>query len=233
MVGGEGWDQESCDALAGWATRHGVPVLADFRAYDAVPHSCDAYAGYLGYARSDANARRLDEADLLVFVGCVRADVLSDGYKRGLDAVTVVVNPGADLLGHFGRLDQHIPPTSRPSPTHSPPRNPPWARGRLVGRGPRRLPQVLLAPQPDGGTGVDLGVVMEILKQEMDDDAVITYGAGNHSLWPARYLKHNTRELPRRTRATGPWAWGSRRRWLPPWPTPAARSSPWPVTAAS
>ena len=46
--------------------------------------------------------------------------------------------------------------------------------------------------QPDGGTDVDLAVVMEILKQEMDDDAVITYGAGNHSLWPARYLKHNT-----------------------------------------
>ena len=39
---------------------------------------------------------------------------------------------------------------------------------------------------------MDLAVVMEILKQEMDDDAVITYGAGNHSLWPARYLKHNT-----------------------------------------
>ena len=39
---------------------------------------------------------------------------------------------------------------------------------------------------------MDLDVVMEILKQEMDDDAVITYGAGNHSLWPARYLQHNT-----------------------------------------
>ena len=109
VVGGEGWDQESSEALAGWASRHGVPVLADFRAYDAVPHNSDAYAGYLGYARSDDNARRLDEADLLVFVGCVRADVLSDGYKRGLDAVTVVVNLDADLLGHFGRLDQHIP----------------------------------------------------------------------------------------------------------------------------
>jgi acetolactate synthase-1/2/3 large subunit len=46
--------------------------------------------------------------------------------------------------------------------------------------------------QPDGGTGVDLGVVMEILKQEMADDAVLTFGAGNHALWPARYLQHNS-----------------------------------------
>ena len=46
--------------------------------------------------------------------------------------------------------------------------------------------------QPDGGKGVDLGVVMEILKQEMADDAVLTFGAGNHALWPARYLQHNS-----------------------------------------
>jgi acetolactate synthase-1/2/3 large subunit len=192
VVGGEGWDQDSSDALAGWASRHGVPVLADFRAYDAVPHSSDAYAGYLGYARSDTNARRLDEADLLLFVGCVRADVLSDGYKRGLDAVTVVVHPGADLLGHFGRLDQHIPAhvasfanaLAATESTVSP------AAGWLAEA--RADYEKFCAAKPDGGTGVDLAVVMEILKQEMDDDAVITYGAGNHSLWPARYLKHTT-----------------------------------------
>ena len=36
----------------------GIPVFADFRAYDAVPHGSGSYAGSLGYARSDANARR-------------------------------------------------------------------------------------------------------------------------------------------------------------------------------
>lgn len=191
VVGGEGWNQESSDALAGWSSRHGIPVLADFRAYDAVPHSSDSYAGYLGYARSDANARRLDEADLLVFVGCVRADVLSDGYMRGLDAVTVVVHPGADLLGHFGRLDQHIAAhvasfATALAATESAVEP---AAGWLAGA--RADYEKYSTAQPDGGTGVDLAVVMEILKQEMDDDAVITYGAGNHSLWPARYLKHN------------------------------------------
>jgi acetolactate synthase-1/2/3 large subunit len=196
VVGGEGWDQASGEAMAGWAERHGVPVLADFRAYDAVPHQSGAYAGYLGYARSDANAARLDEADLLIFVGCVRADVLSDGYTRGLDAVTVVVNADADLLGHFGRLDQHIPAhvasfatvlaatTSEVTPAAG------WLADARAGY------EKFSTPQPDrvnevDSKYVDLGVVMEILSQEMADDAVITYGAGNHSLWPARYLKHN------------------------------------------
>ena len=195
VAGGEGWDQSSSEALASWAEHHGIPVLADFRAYDAVPHGSGSYAGYLGYARSDANARRLDEADLLLFVGCVRSDVLSDGYTRGLDAVTVVVNPDADLKGHFGRVDQHLPAHVAPfaealsgaASAVQP------AAGWLAEA--RADYEKFSTAQPDPGNVeagyVDLDVVMEILKQEMDDDAVITYGAGNHSLWPARYLKHN------------------------------------------
>ena len=199
-------------------------MLADFRAYDAVPHSSDAYAGYLGYARSDANARRLDEADLLVFVGCVRADVLSDGYKRGLDAVTVVVHPDADLLGHFGRLDQHIPAHVAVL-RHGPRRHGIRRASPRPAGWPAPAPTTRSSPraQPDGGTGVDLAVVMEILKQEMDDDAVITYGAGNHSLWPARYLQAQHARTPWPRPATAPWAWASRPPWPPPWPTPAGR----------
>lgn len=192
VVGGEGWTQESGEALAGWASRHGVPVVADFRAYDAVPHRSDAYAGFLGYGRSDANAERLDAADLIVFLGCVRGDVLSDGYTRGLDADTVVVNADADLLGHFGRMDQHITADVTAFSTV------------LAGMESAVRPAAgwfadaradylkFSSAQPDGGTGVDLGVVMEILKQEMADDAVLTFGAGNHALWPARYLQHNS-----------------------------------------
>ncbi|ALV45208.1 acetolactate synthase [Arthrobacter alpinus] len=192
VVGGEGWTQESGEALAGWAAGQGIPILADFRAYDAVPHSSDAYAGYLGYGRSDANAARLDAADLLLFIGSVRSDVLSDGYSRGLTAETVVANSDTDLLGHFGRLDQHIVAdvsafslalaTTEPAVDSTAG----WFSGA-------RADQLKFATaHPDGGTGVDLGVVMEILKQEMNDDAVLTFGAGNHTLWPARYLQHNS-----------------------------------------
>lgn len=193
VVGGEGWTQESGEQLAAWASRHSVPVVADFRAYDAVPHRSDAYAGFLGYGRSDANAQRLDDADLLVFVGCVRGDVLSDGYKRGLNANTVVVNADANLLGHFGRVDQHIIADVTAFA---------GALAAVEGAaGERedgwfasaRAEQLAFStPQSDGGIGFDLGVAMEVLKKEMDPDAVLTFGAGNHALWPARYLDHNS-----------------------------------------
>ncbi|SDX11498.1 acetolactate synthase-1/2/3 large subunit [Arthrobacter sp. cf158] len=192
VVGGEGWTQESGEQLAAWASRNSIPVVADFRAYDAVPHRSDAYAGFLGYGRSDANAQRLDDADLIVFVGCVRGDVLSDGYKRGLDAKTVVVNADANLLGHFGRVDQHIIAdvtafaVSLPATSVAVNRQEGWFASA-------RADQLAFStPQPDGGIGVDLGVAMEVLKKEMADDAVLTFGAGNHALWPARYLDHNS-----------------------------------------
>ena len=197
VVGGEGWTQESGAALAAWAARHSVPVVADFRAYDAVPHSSESYAGFLGYGRSDATAALLDDADLLVFLGCVRGDVLSDGYTRGLNAATVVINPDPDLLGHFGRVNQHVTADVSAfslaiADTNSAART---AAGWFQDARANYLK--FSSAQPDGVRGadtntVDLGVVMEILKQEMDDDAVLTFGAGNHALWPARYLKHNS-----------------------------------------
>ncbi len=192
VVGGEGWTQESGDALAAWAARHSIPVVADFRAYDAVPHSSESYAGFLGYGRSDATAALLDDADLLVFLGCVRGDVLSDGYTRGLKAATVVINPDPDLLGHFGRVDQHM--TAAVSAFSLAIADTDSAVRAAAGwfQDARANYLKFSSAQPDGGNAVDLGVVMEILKQEMDDDAVLTFGAGNHALWPARYLKHNS-----------------------------------------
>lgn len=192
VVGGEGWTQESGEQLAAWASRNSVPVVADFRAYDAVPHRSDAYAGFLGYGRSDANAERLDDADLLVFVGCVRGDVLSDGYKRGLDAETVVVNADANLLGHFGRVDQHIIADVTAFASALAATNTAGERAEGWFASARADQLAFSTPQPDGGIGVDLGVAMEVLQKEMAADAVLTFGAGNHALWPARYLDHNS-----------------------------------------
>ncbi len=51
----------------------------------------------------------MDEADLLVFVGCGAADVFSDGYKRGRQAGRViVVDPDPQLRTHQHRVDLHL-----------------------------------------------------------------------------------------------------------------------------
>ncbi|WP_405946259.1 thiamine pyrophosphate-binding protein [Streptomyces prunicolor] len=199
VVGGEGWSAESGQELMRWATRHSIPVLADFRAYDAVPHDLrgtGAYAGSLGYGRGDHAARLLDEADLTVFLGAPRGDVLSDGYTRGLDSETVLVLPG-DAQGHSGRIDQFV---SAHAPSFvldlvttpaSPDADVAWFKAAGEAHAHFSTP----APEPtasDDDTYVDLTAVMSVLREELTPDTVITYGAGNHALWPARHLPHRT-----------------------------------------
>ncbi|WOX16013.1 thiamine pyrophosphate-dependent enzyme [Streptomyces sp. N50] len=199
VVGGEGWTAESGQELMRWATRHAIPVLADFRAYDAVPHDLQgagAYAGSLGYGRGDHAARLLDEADLTVFLGAPRGDVLSDGYTRGLDSETVLVLPG-DAQGHSGRIDQFV---SAHAPSFvldlvttpaSPDADIAWFKAAGEAHAHFSTP----APEPttpDDDTYVDLTAVMSVLREELTPDTVITYGAGNHALWPARHLPHRT-----------------------------------------
>ncbi|WP_017589766.1 thiamine pyrophosphate-dependent enzyme [Nocardiopsis ganjiahuensis] len=209
VVGGESWTDEAGAALMAWAAERRVPVLADFRAYDAVPHRLadveSPYAGALGYGRSDAAAALFDDADLALFVGTSRTDVLSDGYTLGGGAETVLVLPG-EPLGHSGRLDQHVvaaPAEFVAALTE--------AGGEPLRHDPARLARARAAheafstPAQDdrADTGarteaeeehgfVDLTAVMAVLREELDDDAVITYGAGNHAIWPARYLEHRS-----------------------------------------
>ncbi|MFE1167971.1 thiamine pyrophosphate-dependent enzyme [Nocardiopsis sp. NPDC058789] len=201
VVGGESWTDATGAALTAWARERRIPVLADFRAYDAVPHRVPGepspYAGSLGYGRADAAAALFDGADLALFVGTARTDVLSDGYTLGGDAETILVLPG-DPLGHSGRVDQHLAAA------------PAGFVAALTEHGDeavrhdadrmeraRASHEAFSTPEPEGTADtedgfVDLTAVMAVLREELDGDAVVTYGAGNHALWPARYLEHRS-----------------------------------------
>ena len=193
VLGGDSWHGGIGQQLAAWAEAAQVPVATDFRAYDAIPHSSPAYVGSLGYGRSDALAERFDEADLLVFVGAVRADVLSDGYTRGFNATTVVVSPDPALLGHSGRVDLQL--TSTPAnfvaaltPVTREPQA--WLADARAEHLVFRTP---VAAPADSVIGVDLTEAMRHVEAATGGEAVVTYGAGNHAIWAARYLSH---ELP-------------------------------------
>lgn len=192
IVGGEGWTPDIGGQLAAWAVSARIPVAADFRSYDAVPHTSAAWAGWLGYGRADTLAARLDEADLLLFVGCARTDVLSDGYTRGAGTPTVLVLPDPDAAGHDGRIDLHltVPPAAF---TRALP-DPSTVRGNRDGSWMEALAadqRRYAVPQPDGGSGVDLALAFGMLEDRLPENRILTYGAGNATIWGARYLSHH------------------------------------------
>jgi acetolactate synthase-1/2/3 large subunit len=192
IAGGDDWETHTSVALADFAAAGHVPVLADWRAYDVINHDSPAYAGWLGYGRSERTVQALNDADLLIFIGCTRSDVLSEGYKAALNTPTIVVSTDAELVGHAGRIDAHLSVSPAELVTALP-------HGEAVrgNRGPawmdtQRAQQLAFSrPGPDGGTGVDLGIAFEALEAALDQDRILTYGAGNATLWGHRYLSHH------------------------------------------
>ncbi|HJA61837.1 MAG TPA: acetolactate synthase, partial [Candidatus Brevibacterium intestinavium] len=108
IIGGEDWSPSTAKRIAQWSRDRGLGVLGTFRAYDGIDHDSPNFLGILGYGAAPVAKRVLDEADLHIFLGCVRTDVATAGFTLGTDQRTVVIGPDPDAHGHFGRLDQHI-----------------------------------------------------------------------------------------------------------------------------
>jgi len=216
VCGGDRFDDRASADLRRWVETWALPVLSDFRAQDKLDHDSPSWCGPLGYGRSDAAARLLDEADVVVHLDSVRGDVLSDGYTLGAQGARVILvstDPGAH--GHEGPVDLHVLASpgsvlavlagsaatgahSRPDTT--PPTEPPWrvwaeaARREHVRWATPRPAPVIEEPVIEAELAeapVDLGAVLARLAERMDPDAVVTYGAGNHAIWAQRFLPHH------------------------------------------
>ncbi|SJN11608.1 Acetolactate synthase large subunit [Leucobacter sp. 7(1)] len=203
VVGGECWDTGSAADLRRLAEQAAIPVVSDFRSHDAFPHSSSAWVGSLGYGRNEGARRAYDEADLVVYLGTARKDVLSDGFLLGNGAESVVVvNPDPDLREHTGQLDTHL--VSRPDE---------WLQGFAgVGAGAgaasgaahahrtarlAELRATYLAwsqPRPSAPDVLSRETVFGALQEALPNDAIITAGAGNYVIGALRYVHH---EVPR------------------------------------
>ena len=205
VVGGDGWHDGIGSLISEFAVAAGVPVFHDWRAYDVISHESPAHAGWLGYGRADSVVAGYAEADLLIFVGCGRSDVLSEGYTAGFDAETVVVMPDPNAAMHAGRIDQQIVAVPAAFASALAAADPRLARG---GRDDTWMNERadaqrrFAAHRPDADVrdpelagkdlGVDLGVAFGILDERLNGEAILTYGAGNATIWAHRFIRHHT-----------------------------------------
>ena len=194
LAGGDEFFGETGRELVDWALANHIPVAGDWRNYDAVPNNHPGYIGWVGYGRRDSIVDALRESDLFVGVGAVRSDVMSEGYTVGLETETVIVGTDAELLQHAGRVDQFIAST---------PANFAAALtelGDVAGsRDGARIAElrasqdrfVAVTEHSPVAEGVDLELVFDELERQLSEDRVITYGAGNATIWGHRQLTHN------------------------------------------
>jgi acetolactate synthase-1/2/3 large subunit len=194
MLGGSGWDAEACDDLRRFAEANELPVACAFRFQDLFDNRHRLYAGDVGIGINPKLAQRVRDADLLLAIGPRLGEITTSGYT--LLAVPrpaqrlVHVHAGAEELGRVYQADL------------------------LVNSG---MPQIARAlaemDRVDGGRWsewarsahddylhwtdrkvtpgrVQLWDVMEYLRASLPEDAIVTNGGGNFSVWVHRFYRH-------------------------------------------
>ncbi|MCC6198574.1 MAG: thiamine pyrophosphate-binding protein, partial [Burkholderiales bacterium] len=194
IVGGSRWDREACDALARFAEGSGLPVAAAFRSQDLFDNRHPHYAGDVGIAVSPKLAARVRDADVLVVIGERLGEMTTGGYTL-LDVpvprqAVIHVHPSADELGRVYQPTMAIASApgdllaamnALPALDH--------AAWRAQARAAHAEYEAWRAPRPVPGE-VDLWQVMHWLDAHLPDDAILTNGAGNYTVWLHRLYRY-------------------------------------------
>jgi acetolactate synthase I/II/III large subunit len=194
IVGEGGWTARTGADVAAFAEAQGVPVAASFRCQDFVDNASPAYAGHAGLGMDPALATRIREADLLLAIGGRLGEIPTAGYtlvRPGAPTqrlVHVHPEPGeigavyAPALGIVAGLEAFAAAARALEPAGAD------ARAGLLeaarGEYERNLAEARELPG-----ALQMTAVMAALRERLPDEAIITNGAGNFSVWAHRYYE--------------------------------------------
>jgi len=194
IVGGSRWDAPACAALRRFAETNALPVACAFRSQDLFDNRHPNYAGDVGIAINPHLAARVRDTDVLVVIGERLGEMTTSGYTL-LDAprprqTLIHVHPGADELGRVyhpalaiaatpGAFLEAMAGTSALDATA-------WSGSATAAHADHAAWQ---APRPVPGA-VDLWQIVAWLDQRLPEDAILTNGAGNYTVWLHRIFRY-------------------------------------------
>lgn len=195
IVGGSGWDDEGAAALAAFAERAAVPVVASFRRQDILDNRHANYCGQLGLGVDPSLSRRVTEADLIVSIGSRLGENTTSGYTVPAPPASpqplVHVHPDPNELGRVYQPTLAFPcapATFAKALAAVSPAVPDGRRAWL--REAREAYLAFSTPGAPPATGVDVAQVVHWLSENLPDDALISNGAGNYTVWVHRYFRY-------------------------------------------
>lgn len=197
IVGGTGWDAQACNALRQFVHTYNLPVAASFRRQDLFDNRDAHYVGMLGLGVSPALAERAKQSDLLLVIGSRLAETVSGGYTLFESPVTrqtlIHIHPDPSELGRV--YQAHLPINASLSifanalAQFPAPENLPWSDWTQSAHQDYLAHSTPAAKHPDNN-GVDLAQVIAHLDATLPDDAVLTNGAGNYTVWLHRFYRY-------------------------------------------
>ena len=195
VLGGAGWDRNSCADILAYAEANNLPTCASFRCQDLFDNEHKNYVGDLGTSVSPQLAKRVGEADLLIVVGSRLGEMTTGGYKLiklpkpVQKLVHVYMDPGE--LGRVYRPDLPICASmesfAEAAKALKPVKSSAWADWAAAARKDHVENWKPSRAMPGD---LDMHKVMEHLNEVLPDDAVIVNDAGNFSGWPQRFYHY-------------------------------------------
>jgi acetolactate synthase-1/2/3 large subunit len=193
VTGGNDWTQAAADQLTEWLEKQHIPAAAEWRTQGTVSFDSPSYVGPIGYGRPRPTYDLLQETDLLVFVGTVPGDVITDGFvcRQDWNKQNFLVTIDPSLRGRSGPVSRQI--LAKPDAfvrdlvqIDLPPKEE-WkawtARMRSEQTSFADLP-----PATPGDGPAKMDTLMANLVPRLPEDAMVTFGAGEHTNWAHRYF---------------------------------------------
>ncbi|MGL5447519.1 MAG: thiamine pyrophosphate-binding protein, partial [Rhabdaerophilum sp.] len=196
IAGGTGWSQQAVDRLVRFAEEFDLPVANSFRRQMLFPEHHTRYVGNLGIGPHAALLKYVEDADLILAIGARLGEMPSQGYTLldipGNGERLIHVHPGAEELGRVYATSLPIHASmeafAAALQTLQPPREKPWFDAVIdLHVEYLRWTEV---PKSIPGT-LQMGAVMEYLRDNLPEDAILCNGAGNYATWLHRFYMFN------------------------------------------
>ncbi|WP_159706798.1 thiamine pyrophosphate-dependent enzyme [Arthrobacter sp. 18067] len=193
VTGGNDWSPAAAKQLTAWLEKHHLPAAAEWRTQGTVPFDSPSYVGPIGYGRPRPTYDLLEETDLLIFVGTVPGDVITDGFvcRQDWNKKNFLVTIDPSLRGRSGPVSWQI--VAKPDV---------FVRDLVEidlavkdewrqWTSQMRREQVEFATLPSATPSqgpAKMDTLMANLVPTLPDDAIVTFGAGEHTNWAHRYF---------------------------------------------
>lgn len=194
VVGDDRMSERASTALTTWCAARSVPILADFRCYALVDNSSEVYAGALGVGKTWNISAWIAEADLIVYLGCVRSDINSDHVSDAYDKPTIVVGEPEVLPFHSGRLDQlinadrnqvcHALEAQGPAQAAPDSERTEWLRSARKAYVASQDVEAAVAPGGRLQHYPNTGRLAGAIRDDLPPGTIVTFGAGNFTAIP-------------------------------------------------
>ncbi len=194
ILGGTRWSEKAVSDIQKAAEAWGLPVGCSFRRQMLFDHLHPCYAGDVGIGINPKLGETIKNADLLVLVGARMSEMPSSDYTLLTSPYPrqplVHIFPDASELGRLYRPTLPIVATpeafARAFAANLPDTPPPFADMTTALHGS----YLEWSTPPESGPGaVQMGPIINFLRETLPEDAILCNGAGNYATWVHRFYR--------------------------------------------